>query len=56
MRLVVVEPTGRPRFRFVGAVGVAVGLAIGGAVSVAIGGAVLTGTDVAVGFSELSLW
>ena len=43
---------GQPRF-FVGA---AVGLVIGGAVGLAIGGAVLTGTDVAVGFSGLSLW
>ena len=42
---------GRPRF-FVGA---AVSLAIGGAVGLAIGGAVLTGTDVAIGFSRLSL-
>ena len=34
----------------------AVGLVIGGAVGLAIGGAVSTGTDVAVGFSGLSLW
>ena len=43
---------GWPRF-FVGA---AVGLGIGRAVGLAIGKAVLIGTDVAVGFSELSLW
>ena len=42
----------QPRF-FVGAV---VGLAIGGVVGLAIGEVVLTGTDIAVGFSGLSLW
>ena len=35
-------------------VDLAVGL--GGAKNLAIGGAVLTGADVAVGFSRLSLW
>ena len=50
--VVVVDLAGRPRF-FVGAT---VGLVIGGAVGLAIGGAVSTGTDVAVGFSGLSLW
>ena len=33
----------------------AVGLAISGVVGLAIGGAVLTGTDVTIGFSGLSL-
>ena len=47
----VVVLVGRPRF-FVEA---AVGLAIGGAVGLAIGEAVLMGTDIAVGFSGLSL-
>ena len=42
----------RPHF-FVGA---AVGLVIGRTMDLAIGGAVLTGTDIAVGFSGLSLW
>ena len=56
-----VDPIGRPRF-FVGAAVdlpgrpcfLAVGL--GGADGLAIGGAVSTGSDVAVGFSGLSLW
>ena len=48
----VVVLASQPRF-FIGA---AVGLAIGGAMGLAIGRAVLTETDVAVGFSELSLW
>ena len=50
--IVVVDLAGRPRF-FIGA---AMGLGIGGVVGLAVGGAVLTGTDVAVGFFELSLW
>ena len=50
--IVVVDLAGQPHF-FVGA---AVGLGISGAVGLAIDGAVLTGTDVAVGFSGLSLW
>ena len=33
-----------------------IGLAISKAVGLAIGGAVLPGTNVAVGFFELSLW
>ena len=58
-----VDPIGRPRFfamdpasrTYFGAV---VGLAIdlGGVDGLTIGGAVLTGADVAVGFSGLSLW
>ena len=51
-RLVVVVLACRPRF-FVGA---AMGLAISEAMGLAIGGAVSMGTDVAVGFSGLSLW
>ena len=55
----VVDPIGRPRFgAVVNSVGwprfLAVGL--GGADDLAIGGAVLTGSDVAVNFSGLSLW
>ena len=56
----VVVLTSWPRFFVRAAVGLAigkaVGLAIGGAVSLAIGEAVLTGIDVTVGFSGLSLW
>ena len=56
--VVVVDPIGRPRFFAVDPAGrprfLAVGL--GGADGLAIGGAVLTGADVAVGFSGLSLW
>ena len=60
--VVVVDPIGRPRFvavdpasrpRFGAVVGLAIGL--GGADGLAIGRAVLTGADVAVGFSGLSL-
>ena len=59
--MVVMDPIGWPRF-FVWAVMdlasrpcfLAVGL--GGADGLAIGGAVLTGSDIAVGFSGLSLW
>ena len=60
--VVVVDPIGRPHFfavdpadwpHFGAVVGMAVGL--GGADGLAIGGAVLTGADVAVGFSGLSL-
>ena len=47
-----VNLAGQPHF-FVGA---AVGLGIGGAVGLVVDGAVSTGTDVAVGFSGLSLW
>ena len=50
--VVVVVLAGWPRF-FIGA---AMGLTIGGAMGLAIGGAVLMGTNVAVGFSRLSLW
>ena len=50
-RFFVVDTAGRPRFGAV--VGLAVGL--GGADGLAIGGAVLTGADVAIGFSGLSL-
>ena len=49
--IVVVNLAGQPRFF----VGVTIGLGIGGAVGLVIGGAVSTGTDVAVGFSGLSL-
>ena len=52
----VVDPIGRPRFYFIGmfvVVDLAVGL--GRVEGLAIGGAVLTGVDVAVGFSRLSL-
>ena len=42
------------RLRFF--VGAAVGLTIGGVVGLANGGAILTKTDIAVGFSGLSLW
>ena len=42
-----VDPAGRPRFLAVG---------LGGADGLAIGGAISTGSDVAVGFSGLSLW
>ena len=51
-----VDPASRPHFCFIGmsVVGLAVGL--GGVEGLAIGRAVLTGADVAVGFSELSLW
>ena len=48
----VVDPIGRPCFGAV--VGLTIGL--GGADGLAIGGAVSTGSDVAVGFSGLSLW
>ena len=51
-----VDPTSRPRFHFIGmsvVVDLAVGL--GGVEGLAIGGAVLTGADITVGFSELSL-
>ena len=48
----VMDPAGWPRFRAI--VGLAVGL--GEADGLAIGGAVLTGREVAVGFSGLSLW
>ena len=51
-RFIAVDPAGRPRFGAV--VGLAVGL--GGADGLAIGGAVLTGANVAIGFSGLSLW
>ena len=37
-------------------VGAAIDLGIGRAMSLAIGETVSTGTDVAIGFSELSLW
>ena len=47
-----VDLAGQPRFF----VGVAVGLGIGGAVGLAVDRAVSTGTNVAVGFSGLSLW
>ena len=47
-----VDLADQPHF-FVGAV---MGLGISGAVSLAIGGAVLIGTDIAIGFSRLSLW
>ena len=54
----VVDPIGRPRFGAVVDLAsrprfLAVGL--GGADGLAIGGAVLTGSDVAIGFSGLSL-
>ena len=45
---------GRPHFFDGAVVGLAVGLV--GADGLAIGRAVLTGADVAVGFSGLSLW
>ena len=48
----VMDLVGQPRF-FIGA---AMSLVIDGMVGLAIGGAVSTGTDVAVGFSGLSLW
>ena len=59
--MVVVDPTGRPRFFVKAAVdpaGRLCFLAVGldGADGLAIGGAVLMGVDVAVGFSGLSLW
>ena len=47
----VVDLASQPRF-FVGAT---IGLDIGGVVSLAIDRTVLTGTDIAIGFSELSL-
>ena len=53
----VVNPTGRPRFRFIRmsvVVDMAVGL--GGVKSLAIGGAVSTEADITIGFSGLSLW
>ena len=43
---------GWPRFF----IGVTMGLDINGVVSLAIGKAILIGTDIIVGFSELSLW
>ena len=52
-----IDPTGRPHFRFIGmsvVMDLAVGL--GGAEGLAIGGAVSTGVDVAVGFSGLFMW
>ena len=49
--IVVVDLAGQPYF-FVGAI---MGLSISRAVGLAIGGVVSTGTDVAVGFSRLSL-
>ena len=61
--MLVVDPIGWLCF-FVGAAvdsadwpyfGAVVGLAVGRAVGLAIGGAILTGADVAVGFSRLSL-
>ena len=57
----VMDLTGWPRF-FVGAAMDPVGwprflaIGLGGADGLAIGGAVSTGSDVAVGFSGLSLW
>ena len=55
--MVVVDSTGQPCFRFIG-ISVVIDLAVGlgGAEGLAIGGAVVTGADVAVGFSGLSLW
>ena len=50
--VMMMDLAGQPRF-FVGA---AVGLGISRAMGLAINGAVLTGTDIAVGFSRLSLW
>ena len=50
-RFFAVDPAGRPRFGAV--VGLAIGL--GGADGLAIGGVVSTGSDIAVGFSGLSL-
>ena len=66
MLVVVVDSTSRPRF-FVGVTvdlagrlcfGAIVGFAIGPdrVDGLAIGGAILMGSDVAVGFSGLSLW
>ena len=49
--MVVVDLADRPRF-FVGAT---MGLAINEAVGLAIGKAILTGRNIAVGFSRLSL-
>ena len=51
--LVVVDPRSWPRFRFIGMF--AVGLGISWAVGLAIRGAILTGADIDVGFSGLSL-
>ena len=48
----VVDPAGRPRFG--GVVGLAI--CLGGADGLIIGRAVSTGSDVANGFSGLSLW
>ena len=60
------DPTSRPRFFVRAAVdpagwpclGAVVGLAVGldEADGLAIGGAILTGVDITIGFSELSLW
>ena len=52
-----VDPTGRPRFRFIG-MSVVVDLAVGlsGVEGLAIGGAVSTGANIAIGFFGLSLW
>ena len=51
--MVVMDPTGQPCFRFIKKS--MVGLGIGRAMGLAIGRAVLTGADVAISFSRLSL-
>ena len=50
-----VDLIGRPCFRFIKIFIVGLIVDLGGADSLAINGAVLTGLDVAIGFSELSL-